>query len=89
MYIVPNTFSLNLMIVIIDTFRNSSNSLKLYEITLFPQVQQIIILFMKVMSCHYTDDSQTSNACNQLNFRCRDMKFSDMVQNTITIINKN
>ena len=36
-YIVPNTlFSPNLMIIITGTFRNISNTVKLYEITLFP-----------------------------------------------------
>ena len=36
-YIVPNTlFSPNLMIIITGTFRNTSNPLKIYEMTLFP-----------------------------------------------------
>ena len=34
-YIVPNTFSTNLMIIITGTFKNTSNPLKLDEITLF------------------------------------------------------
>ena len=36
-YIVPNTlFSPTLMIIITGTFRNTSNPLKVNEITLFP-----------------------------------------------------
>ena len=34
-YIGNNTFSPNLMIIIVCTFRNTSNPLQLYEITLF------------------------------------------------------
>ena len=41
--------------------RNTSNPLKLYEITLFPTgssaYYHIIIQFMKVLGHHYADDS--------------------------------
>ena len=37
----------------------------------------------------YDNDAWTSNMCYGLNFYCRDMKFSDIVPNTTTIINKN
>ena len=92
-YIVPNTlFSQNLMIIITGTFRNTSILLKLYEITLFPtglSAYQIIIQFTKEQGHHYADDPWTSSACHGLNFHRRDLKFSDKVRNTITIVNWN
>ena len=61
-YIVPNKlFSLNLMIIIMVTFRNTLITLKIYEITLFPTgssaYYQIIIQFTKALSHHYADDA--------------------------------
>ena len=55
-YTAPNTlFSPNLLIIITGTFRNTSNPLKLFEITHFPKVHLLIILFMKVLSSRYGD----------------------------------
>ena len=64
-YIVPNTlFSPNQMIITTGTFRNTSITLKLYEITLFPtgsSAYQIIIQFTKALSHRYADETRTSN----------------------------
>ena len=57
--------------------------------THFPQVHSLIIPFTNALSHHYADDAWTSNACYGLNFHQRDLKFSDIVPNTITIMNKN
>ena len=89
-YIVPNILiSPNLMIIITGTFSNTSIPLKLYEITLFPQVHQSFIPFMKAMSYHYADEVWASNEWDGLNFHRRDLKVSDIVPNTITNMNKN
>ena len=80
------------MIIIISTFRSTSNPLKLYEIMLFPigsSAYQIIIQFMKVPSHHYADDTWASNVCHGVNFQHWSLKFSDIVPNSITIMNKN
>ena len=75
------------------TIRNTSYPVKLYEKTLFPtgwlDYYHIIIQFMKVLSNHYADDTRTSNAYHRLNFHHRDLKFSDIVPNTIMFMNKN
>ena len=84
-YIIPNTlFSQNLTIIITGTFRNTPFPLKLHKIILFPtdsSAYQIIILFVKALIHYYPD-----YACHGLNFHLRDMKFSDIVPNTITIM---
>ena len=79
------------MIIITGTFRNISISFKPYKINLFPTglsaYYQIIIPLMKVLNHHYADDALTSNACHGLNFHHRDLKFSHIVPNTLTIMN--
>ena len=76
-----------------STFRNTSNPLKLYEITLFltgsSACYHFTIQFTKVLSHHFADDTWTSNVYHGLNFHHRDLKFSDIVPNTIMIMNKN
>ena len=55
------------MIIIASTFRNLSNPLKLYEITLFPtgsSAYQIIIPFMNELSHLYADDAWAPSACH-------------------------
>ena len=77
------------MIIITGTFRNTSNPLKVDEITLFPipQVYMLFFPFTKILSNHRTDDTRTLNACQGLNFHRRDLKFLDIVSNTILITN--
>ena len=80
-------------IIITGTFINTSSPLKLYEITIFPAgssaYYHIIIQFTKVPSHHYADKASTSNVFHGLTFHCRDLKYSDIVPNTITTRNKN
>ena len=85
-YIVPNIFSPNLMIIITGTFRNTSNPLKQYEITLFTRCSLAYYSVYESNGSHYADDTWTLNACHGHNFYCRDLKFSDIVPNTITIV---
>ena len=73
-------FTQNLMIIITGTFRNTS---KLYEMTLFHHLD--VIPFTKALSHNYADDTKTLNACHGHKFHCRDLKFSDIVPNTITM----
>ena len=42
-----------------------------------------------MQSNHRSDDTQTSNECHWLNFHRRDLKFSYVVSNTMTIMNVN
>ena len=85
-------FSQYLMIIITGTFRNTSNPLKLYE----------IILFSTGSSAYcYVYESDASSSCwwymnfkcvpraKFLNFHRRDLKFSAIVSNTITIMHWN
>ena len=48
-----------------------------------------VISFMKTLSHHYADDTWTSNACHVHNSHRRDLKFSDIVPDTITIFTHN
>ena len=48
-----------------------------------------VIPVTKARSHYYADDAWTSNACHGHNFHRRDLKFSDIVPNTITIFNHN
>ena len=79
-------FSPILMIIIAGTFRNTSNQLKLYEIILFltGSMAYYFVLFHL-----YADDIWTWKTCHRLNFYLRNVKFSDIVANSIKIINKN
>ena len=60
-----------------------------YKITHDTQVDYLIIPFTKMLSNHRTHDMRTSDACHEHNFHRRNLKFSDIVSNTITIMNKN
>ena len=66
----------------IGSFRNTSNPLKLHQITLFhtgsSTYYNIIIQFTKVLSHKYADDALTSNAYKGVNFHCRDLKFQTL-----------
>ena len=61
--------------------------LKRYKITPFHRLIGLLFL-AKMSSNHRTDDTRISNACHGLNFHHRDLKFSEIVPNTITIMNK-
>ena len=45
--------------------------------------------FTKALSHHYADDKWTSNACHGNNFHRRELKFSDVVLDTITNFKNN
>ena len=71
------------MIIIRGILRNTSNHLKLHEITLFPTgsssyYQIIIIQFTKALSYHYTDVTWTSNAYHGLNFYLETWNFQTL-----------
>ena len=48
-----------------------------------------LIPLTKVLTHHYVVDAWTSNACQGHNFHCRDLKYLDIVPDTITIYNYN
>ena len=79
----------NLLIIIMGIFKNTetiwNNPISHRFICLLLDV----IPFATALSHHYADDAWTSNACHGHNFHCRDLKFSDIVPNTITISNHN
>ena len=87
--ITPNTlFSPNVTIIITGTFRNTSNYMKYPYFAKDPQ------LIIRCYSLYESAESLLSARCMNFkcvphNFYCRDLKFSDIVLNIITIINKN
>ena len=82
-YIGPNTlFSPNIMIIIMGIFRNTSNTLLLYEMNLFLTGS---LAYYDV----YGSAESTSNVFHVFNFHCRDLEFSDIVSNTILVLNLN
>ena len=71
------------------TFRNTSSPLKLYEITTFHTGSLGYGFVYESAESYYADDAFTSNVCHGFNIYCRDLKFIDIVPNTIIIIIKN
>ena len=87
-YFGPKAFiSPNLMIIIMGTFKTPQTLWNNPISHRFISSLSDVIPFMKALSHNYADDTWTSNACHGHNFYCGDMKFSEIVPDTITILN--
>ena len=75
------------MIIITGTFKNTSNSLKLCEITIFPTGSLSYYHIYESAESSRADATRTSSVCHGLNFHRTDLKFSDIVPNTIMVTN--
>ena len=77
------------MIIITGTFRNTSNSPKTNEITLFPAGSSAYYSVYKSTESSLRWRRMNFKCVRRVNFHRRDLKFSDLVSNTVMIMNKN